>query len=235
MKNLTVLFIALFFCQIAMGQSFKIDSDQKHTGNVGSEINAVLSIRNLTNNPLQLQIKRLSSQLGSSQTHYICWESDCLSELASSFTSAKTIEAGGLSKKFVSVLETGLVEGTSSVKYLIYNVKNPADSVVHEVFYVIEDQNSKKILFHNPDIEVSNIYPNPVTNAAFFNYTLSSKRKNAKIIIHNVLGTIVAEYDLPSYESRIKINTSELNSGVYFYTLKVDNDNLITRKLVVKR
>lgn len=235
MRKFTVLLLTLFLYHSVISQSFRIDSDQRYTGNVGTEIKAVLNIKNLTNKPLQLQIKRLSSQLGTSQASYFCWGDDCNSEVTSSFSSSKTIEAGGLNSNLVSVLETGLVEATSSVKYLIYNVNNPADSLVHEISYVIEDQNSKKILFHNKDIQISNIYPNPVTNSAFFNYTLSSKKKNAKIIIHNVLGSIIAEYDLPSYESRIKITTSELNSGVYFYTLKVDNDNLITKKLVVKR
>ncbi len=101
--------------------------------------------------------------------------------------------------------------------------------------YVIEDQNSKKILFHNKDIQISNVYPNPVANFAFFNYTLNTKKKGAKIVIHDVLGSVIAEYDLPPYDSKIKISTNELNSGIYFYTLKVDNDNLITKKLVIKR
>lgn len=235
MKNFTLLLIYLFLSHLAYSQSFTIDSEQKHTGNVGTEIRAVINIKNLSSKPLHLQIKRLSSQLGSSQVNYFCWDSECLKNQRLSFASSKTIEPGRSSNKLVSVLETGLVETNSSIKFLIYNVNNPSDSLVHEVFYVIEDQNSKKILFHNKDIEVSNIFPNPVANAAFFDYTLISKKKQAKIVIHNVLGTVVAEYDLPSYESRIRITTSDLNSGVYFYTLKVDNDNLITKKLIVKR
>jgi hypothetical protein len=235
MRTITVILLTLFLNINSFSQSFKIDSDQKHMGSVGSEVKAVLTIRNLTNKPLQLQIKRINSQLGSSQNSYFCWGDDCIKDQSNAFSSSKTIEARGLSSKFTSVLEAGLVETNSAVKYLIYNVNNPADSIIHEVSYVIEDQNLKKILFHNKDIQISNIYPNPVANFAFFNYTLSAKKKEAKIVIHNVLGSIIAEYDLPHDDSRIKISTNELNSGVYFYTIKVDNDNLITKKLIIKR
>jgi hypothetical protein len=69
-----------------------------------------------------------------------------------------------------SILETGLAASISSVKYLIYDLNNPADSLVHEISYVIEDPNSKKLLFNNRDIQISNIYPNPVEDYAFLNY-----------------------------------------------------------------
>jgi hypothetical protein len=235
MKIFTQIILFLFLNQIALAQSFRIDSESKYSGSVGSEVKAIINIKNLTNKPLQLQIKKLDGQLGSGQSSYFCWGEDCFGSSTISFPSAKTIEAGRSSLKFTSILDAGLAATISSVKYLIYDVNNPADSLVHEISYVIEDQNSKKLLFQNRDIQISNIYPNPVDNYAFINYNFQNKNLNARIVIHNVLGSIIGEYDLPSYETRLKISTNELNPGIYFYTLRVENDNIITKKLVVKR
>ncbi|CAN5571953.1 hypothetical protein BH23BAC1_BH23BAC1_11140 [soil metagenome] len=235
MKIFTIIIIFLFLNLAAKAQSFRIDSESKYTGSVGSQVKAVINIRNLTNKPLHLQIKRLDGHIGSSQSSFFCWGDDCFGSNAISFPFAKTIESGKSSLKFTSVLEAGLAATVSSVKYLIYDVNNPADSVVHEISYVIEDQNSKKLLFENRDIQISNIYPNPVDNYAFLNYNFYNKNLSARIVIHNVLGSIIGEYELPSFETRLKISTNELNPGIYFYTLRVENDNIITKKLVVKR
>jgi hypothetical protein len=35
--------------------------------------------------------------------------------------------------------------------------------------------------------------------------------------------------------SSLLINVSDFNPGVYFYTLFVDNKNIVTKKLVVKK
>ena len=39
----------------------------------------------------------------------------------------------------------------------------------------------------------------------------------------------------PKQENSIFINVTDLNSGMYFYTLIVDNKNIVTKKFVVKR
>lgn len=235
MRILAILFFCVFSSYPALTQTFKIESESKLTGSIGSQLKSAIFIKNLTNKPLHLQIKRIGLQLGSTQNTYFCWGVECFENQVSQLPSSKTIEGGGVTSKFSAVFEAGLVSSLSTVKYLIYDVNNPADSVIHEIKYQIEDPDSKKLLFHNKDIQISNVYPNPVSNHAFINYTLTSKRNQAQIIIHNVLGGIVGEYELPSYDTKIKISTAELNPGVYFYTLRLDNNNVITKKMVIKR
>jgi hypothetical protein len=45
----------------------------------------------------------------------------------------------------------------------------------------------------------------------------------------------MGEYELPSFESQAKILTGNLNAGIYFYTLYIDGEAVMTRKLIVKR
>jgi hypothetical protein len=70
---------------------------------------------------------------------------------------------------------------------------------------------------------------------AFVDYSLTSDRVKAKIRVHNILGNIVGEYDLTTAESLMRIKTEELTAGIYFYTLYVDNESVMTRKLIVKK
>jgi hypothetical protein len=57
----------------------------------------------------------------------------------------------------------------------------------------------------------------------------------AKVVIHNILGSQVGHYELPVFETKVKIQADELTSGVYFYTVYLDNIGVLTRKLVVRK
>lgn len=93
---------------------------------------------------------------------------------------------------------------------------------------------TKDVAIANEVITVSNIYPNPSTNFVNFDYYLPSQTKQAKIVIHNILGSIVGQYELKQ-DNKIKISVNDLKSGVYFYTITVGNKNLATKKFIVRR
>ncbi len=82
---------------------------------------------------------------------------------------------------------------------------------------------------------ISDLYPNPVSEFAFLEYQLNNEDTEAKILIHNVLGSVVGEYPLSNHEKQIKISAQELNDGLYFYTLNVEGKSLATKKLIVKK
>ncbi|MCS6820350.1 MAG: T9SS type A sorting domain-containing protein [Microscillaceae bacterium] len=90
------------------------------------------------------------------------------------------------------------------------------------------------VLFENEKITVSRVYPNPATTIAIIDYVLHDQNINAKITISNVLGNVIQEFLLYPEQKRIKINTYEYNSGVYFYTLSLEGKAVATKKLIVK-
>jgi hypothetical protein len=127
------------------------------------------------------------------------------------------------------------VEGFSTVTYLIYDRSNPVSSVQYEITYSVESEQEERIIYNSRAIRVNDVYPNPVTEFAFIDYNVLDDNIDAKVVIHNVLGSIVAEYELPYLETRVKINAEEFNAGVYFYTLYVDNEGVMSRKLIVRK
>lgn len=88
-------------------------------------------------------------------------------------------------------------------------------------------------LFENEHLKVSNIYPNPATTYVSFQYNLFTDVK-AKIIIRNVLGSFMGEYPLTSGNNVLKISTEDFAAGIYFYTLAIDQKNMVTRKFLVR-
>lgn len=90
-------------------------------------------------------------------------------------------------------------------------------------------------VFQSKDITIHDVYPNPVSDMAFIDYTIHNENVKAKLVIHNILGRTMSEVDLPHSETRIKLQADELATGIYFYTLYLDNNGVLTRKLIVRK
>ncbi|MGF1532642.1 MAG: T9SS type A sorting domain-containing protein [Bernardetiaceae bacterium] len=83
-------------------------------------------------------------------------------------------------------------------------------------------------------IYLSELYPNPATDVVNFDYRWSMDVSQARIIFHNVIGNVVGEFVLDEYDTRLSIPIRHLESGIYFYTLVVDRQNVLTRKFIVR-
>lgn len=90
------------------------------------------------------------------------------------------------------------------------------------------------MMFVNEHISVSNIYPNPANDLAEIDYQISSGVGEAKLILLNVLGAPVADYELDRNDRKLRVITRDMNTGVYFYQLSVDGKKVATKKLLVR-
>jgi hypothetical protein len=100
---------------------------------------------------------------------------------------------------------------------------------VYEVFNPSADETNHK------DISIGGAYPNPTNRMAQIDYTIKNPKAVVKISINSFIGNPVAEYQLDPLQKSLVINVADFNPGVYFYTLFVDNKNIVTKKLVVKK
>jgi hypothetical protein len=90
-------------------------------------------------------------------------------------------------------------------------------------------------LYANEQIEISNLYPNPANDVVKFNYVISDANAKVKITIRNVLGSVVKEEELSHHSRELEIDVHEYASGMYFYSLSINNRSMITKKFLVKR
>ena len=83
-------------------------------------------------------------------------------------------------------------------------------------------------------IEFSNPFPNPANQQTDINIQWPSPNSEARIMLRNLLGTVVKDFKVQGTKSQISIVTSDLNSGLYFYSVMFENKILFTKKLIVK-
>jgi len=83
-------------------------------------------------------------------------------------------------------------------------------------------------------IQELKVYPNPVTDYFYFEYT-ATFTKNAKLHVYNTLGKVVITKDLTDKQGTEKIYVSDLEKGMYFCSLLVDDNRVITKKILINR
>ena len=51
---------------------------------------------------------------------------------------------------------------------------------------------------------------------------------------YNLLGHEVANYELDKFDRKLKVQTTNWDSGIYLYQLVVDGKKVVTKKLLVR-
>lgn len=240
-RILTILTLFMAFSVVSQAQSLKlVDTDMNQNGVVGNDIVTPLKIFNSSDQDVRYIIYVLSKQIGSSQENFICLGKECfkgadISRKDYNAHLSRTIRAGETDDMVKIILESGLVQGVSSVTYRIENVNDPADYSTFEIQYEVSEVKEEGLLYSSINVDLSDVYPNPVTETAIFDYHLKDDSKDAKIIIHNLLGSVAGEYQLSPYEHQLKVSVETFNPGVYFYSLYIDGEGVATKKLVVRK
>ena len=110
------------------------------------------------------------------------------------------------------------------------------DAEVAQIDDVLKNGTAVKELPGTPvSYQLSQNYPNPFNPTTVINFTIP-KAGNVTLKVYNSLGqevaTLVNGYkDASNY--KVDFNSSNLSSGVYFYTLKVGNNFTQTKKMVL--
>jgi hypothetical protein len=225
------------FCLLAhglAGQTFEItDLQETYKGIIGEVIKAPLQFKNTSDKPITLVIRKQTAEIGGTQKNYFCLDNHCLDSKVEDYLIR--IEPEQTFNLLHVALEAGLAPGNSVVKYTAANKSNPSEIVEFDLHFAVEEKSEKEHIYSSRHIILYNVYPNPVDEFAYVDYRLLNDQIKAKIVLHNILGTPIEDYSLSPVETKVKIKAETLNAGIYFYTLYLDNEGVITRKLIVKK
>ena len=210
-----------------------LDRQDNYLATVNETLSIPLRIKNTTDKAQYYTIRKVYSDLGSTQKGYFCIGKDCLDHGMDEFS--KRLEPGESLEGLAYTLETGIVTGQNTFKFEVFPRGNPSAAVEHNCTVNVEEKRGKALVFQSKDITIHDVYPNPVSDLAFIDYTIHNEAIKAKVVIHNILGRSMNETELPTSETRIKIQADELATGVYFYTLYLDNNGVLTRKMIVRK
>lgn len=234
MKNSLLLALFLLLGSWASAQGFEVASLQEfYKGLIGETIKAPIRFKNTTDKPITLIIRKVNSEMGSTQKNFFCLDNNCFDHTGADYF--LKLDPGQVISNFQIALEAGLVSGESSFKFLAFNKALPGHTVEFELNFEIEEKPEKQSIYSSRSITLHDVYPNPVIDHAVVDYRITNDQVKAKILVHNILGNVVGEYSLPALENLVRVKTDDLTAGIYFYTLYVDNESVMTRKLIVRK
>lgn len=76
--------------------------------------------------------------------------------------------------------------------------------------------------------------PNPFSGVTTISYDLPQDVSNAKLVVYDTKGAVVTIFDLERGQGEVAFDASAVGSGVYFYAIEVNGENLARKKMIVK-
>ncbi len=190
-------------------------------------------VHNNTNSGLQIKVRRKRLSMVENTTSAFCWGL-CFPPDTDESVDSRLIMANGSStdEEFSGHYTTAGQIGISMVEYTFFNADN-------------EDQNVKVVAKYWAGFDgiaedamnggsISDIYPNPATNYVSVDYNMPAEVNSAKVSIVNLLGAVVKESVIERSSNKLTMDISELEGGIYFYTVLINGDVYKTKKLVIQ-
>jgi len=122
--------------------------------------------------------------------------------------------------------------GMSQIIYVFTDPTNPSNYALWWVTFDAQPSAISEDILANTTF--SPAYPNPADNFVSFNYGIPGEVNRAEIMITNLLGAVVYEGTLSGMNGTERIDVSNLTGGIYFVTLKLDNEVAMSQKILVK-
>jgi len=235
MKRWFILLLFLIATQVGMAQGVEwIDRQDNYQAVIGQNARIPIRVRNTTDRTQTIVIRRALAELNANQKGYFCVGEECLDGSVDQVT--RKLEAGEVAVNVYYVVEPGMTATSNAFRFEVYHKGSPQLGLEHAFMLSVDEKPSRSFVFQTRNFMVHDIYPNPVTDQdAYLDYKLTDDALKVKVVIHNILGSPVGENEMVATESKVKIDAQQLSSGVYFYTIYIDNVGVLTRKLVVRK
>lgn len=219
-----------------MGQQIRVLSeDLTFSGDLGTTQRKTVILQNDSDQSKTFFLKNLRGNIGSSQNIKVCIGDQCFDPKRELAKIKLTLKSGEILTDVYLDFQMGIAETRGSFDLFFVNEANIREVFVVEAVYRVSNAENKVDQFDYKDVILSDVYPNPSNRIAQLDYKYKNYKVKAKIVINSFIGNPVAEYELDPSRKSLLINVSDFNPGVYFYTLFLDNKNIVTKKLVVKK
>jgi len=238
MKRLLLFFTWLWLMSplIAEAQQIRVLSESlQFAGKLGSSQRKSIILHNESAQPKTFLLKNLNGNIGSSQKVKICLGDQCFDPKKELAKIKLVLAPGQIMTDLYVEFEMGIVGTMGSFDLIFVNSENIRETFLVEARYDVTNPAIKTDGFEFEDVTLSGVYPNPSSRVAHLDYQIKNPKIKAKIAINSFIGNPVAEYSLDPERTTLSINVSDFKEGIYFYTLYLDNKNIVTKKLQIKK
>lgn len=189
-----------------------------------------IDVKNIASSTKRIMVKKYDVTLLGMAESYFCW-AQCYPNFVYTSLEAIGLTPGQTTSNFSGDLDHYLALGTHRVCYTFYDSLNVNDSASVCVDFRVTGVGINDINAVN--VQLSNAFPNPAKNATSFRYVMSDYKSGSYAAVYNMVGSIIATIPVMSKEGLLQIPVSELQNGLYFFTIVVDGKNTSTRKFTV--
>ncbi|NOQ28291.1 MAG: T9SS type A sorting domain-containing protein [Bacteroidales bacterium] len=236
-KFLLLLIIGIVIQSNLFAQSFELmkkdgsaiinDTILISTTNIETTLEVPVYVKNLTDANLDIMVKKYDLDLVSGSDAYFCWDR-CYPNTTYISAVFLTAEANDTIKDFSGDFKPNGNNGLSKIMYTFFKNKTTNDSVSVTIYYDIVT-----VGINNFELIKSSIssFPNPVNDFLNFNYSLG-RNSQGEIYIYDIVGKRVKHKQITNSENHSQINVSDLNPGIYIWTIQVDGIPIKSEKLI---
>ena len=228
------LFLFLALPILATAQQVRVLSEGvEFSGKIGTSQRKTVLLHNESSQSKTYLARNIKGSIGSSQKMRICLGDQCFDPKKDLAKVVLKLAPGEIYTDLYLEFEMGIAETLGSFDLVFVNSELQREFFVVEAKYAVTPSSTTD--FSHKDIKLGDIYPNPSNRVAQLDYTLVNPKAKAKITVTSFIGNPIAEYELDPTRNSLVIQVSDFQPGVYFYTLFVDNKNVVTKKLQVKK
>ena len=237
--GIALLALTMFSVNSVFGQTLVVsDLDDLVYGEPSASfIQAQAVITNTGSTPMNVLVRFEEVSAGPTNSgHYFCW-AICYSEgaVTDGFVTpsqhALTIDAGASTTNFYSDYVPNGTVGMATYRYTFYDQTNPTDATSIDITFDTQNVGIEELEVGSNAISES--YPNPASNVAKVNYSVTPTAESAAVVVYSMLGAKVKEVRLEENQGTLTLDVASLPSGMYFYSLVVDDKAISTKKMLV--
>ncbi|SNS04198.1 Por secretion system C-terminal sorting domain-containing protein [Belliella buryatensis] len=226
--------LILLFPLYSEAQVRVLSENIEFNGKIGTAQRKSLIIQNESNTRKEYNLRFLRGNIGTSQNIKICIGDNCFDPRKDLAKIRLSLKPGEIVTDLYLEFDFGIVETKGNFELHFINPDNNRDLFVIDAIYNVSNPAKDADQTDHKDISIGSVYPNPSNRIAQIDYNFKNPNANAKISINSFIGNPIAEYRLDPRQRTLVMNVEDLRPGVYFYTLFVDNKNIVTKKLVVE-
>ncbi|MFM7851437.1 MAG: hypothetical protein ACKO96_05825, partial [Flammeovirgaceae bacterium] len=209
MKRLALILGLLMVGWHAIGQSFELAAmAESYQMSLNQMLRIPIRIKNTADKPQLYVIRVVKPDWGDTQKGYFCTGTNCWNANQEEIT--RKIEPGETLADLNYVVESGILTTEFELKVEVFPKNVPSQVIERSSTVIVEERPSRSFAFQSKEITIHDVYPNPVQDQAFIDYKLHAESAKAKIVLHNVLGKDVGNYELTFNDTRIKIQADDL-------------------------
>jgi hypothetical protein len=245
-----ILFIAsIFVASIASAQTFQlmdhndvsIDNTSHYEYGTAAYLEGTkFHVKNLSSGPATYSCKVYSITHSTTSDLQVCYGTTCFTadELIMSVqtnSGSVAIPGGGIDTSLKVAPFTFIWGAADSAKWrvTVFDVSNPNDSSSAIVTWKEGFPLSIKNEISKESVSFS-VYPNPASDNLTINYNISANITSASVDVFDVVGKRVLTHKLMGAKGIVKVDVSNLNSGIYFYAINADGQTLKTERVIIK-